>query len=35
MVSALNGVTRVVRIIDTISDEDLQGMLPAPPALAK
>jgi osmotically-inducible protein OsmY len=35
VVSALNGVTRVVRIIDTINEEDLQGMLPAPPDLAK
>jgi len=33
IVSGLNGVTRVVRIMDTISEQDLEGMLPAPPAL--
>ena len=33
IVSALNGVTRVVRIMDTLSEEDLEGMLPAPPTL--
>ena len=33
IVSGLNGVTRVVRIMDTLSKEDLEGMLPAPPAL--
>jgi len=33
IVSGLNGVTRVVRILDTLSEEDLEGMLPAPPTL--
>ena len=33
IVSGLNGVTRVVRILDTISEQDLEGMLPAPPTL--
>lgn len=33
IVSGLNGVTRVVRILDTISEQDLEGMLPAPPNL--
>ncbi len=35
IVSGLNGVTRVVRILDTLSEQDLEGMLPAPPALAQ
>ncbi len=33
IVSGLNGVTRVVRILDTLNEEDLEGMLPAPPTL--
>lgn len=33
IVSALSGVTRVVRVMDTISEQDLEGMLPAPPVL--
>jgi len=33
IVSGLNGVTRVVRIMDTLTEEDLEGMLPAPPTL--
>ena len=35
IVSGLNGVTRVVRIVDVLTEEDLSGMLPAPPALPK
>ena len=35
IVSGLDGVTRVVRMVDVLSEEDLSGMLPAPPALAK
>jgi hypothetical protein len=35
IVSGLNGVTRVVRMVDVLSEEDLSGMLPAPPALPK
>lgn len=33
IVSGLSGVTRVVRVMDTISEQDLEGMLPAPPVL--
>jgi hypothetical protein len=33
VVSGMNGVTRVVRMVDVLSEEDLSGMLPAPPAL--
>jgi osmotically-inducible protein OsmY len=35
IVSGLNGVTRVVRMVDVLTEEDLSGMLPAPPALPK
>jgi len=35
VVSGLSGVTRVVRMVDVLTEEDLSGMLPAPPALAK
>jgi osmotically-inducible protein OsmY len=35
VVSGLSGVTRVVRMVDVLSEEDLSGMLPAPPALPK
>ena len=35
IVSGLSGVTRVVRMVDVLSEEDLSGMLPAPPALPK
>jgi len=35
IVSGLNGVTRVVRVVDVLTEEDLSGMLPAPPALPK
>lgn len=35
VVSGLSGVTRVVRVVDVLSEEDLSGMLPAPPALPK
>ena len=35
IVSGLPGVTRVVRMVDVLSEEDLSGMLPAPPALPK
>ena len=35
IVSGLDGVTRVVRMVDVLSEEDLSGMLPAPPALPK
>ena len=35
IVSRLNGVTRVVRVVDVLTEEDLSGMLPAPPALPK
>jgi osmotically-inducible protein OsmY len=35
IVSGLNGVTRVVRMVDVLTEEDLLGMLPAPPALPK
>jgi hypothetical protein len=35
IVSSLNGVTRVVRIVDVLTEEDLSGMLPAPPVLPK
>ena len=35
IVSGLSGVTRVVRLLDVLTEEDLSGMLPAPPALPK
>ena len=35
IVSGLSGVTRVVRMVDVLSEEDLSGMLPAPPAVPK
>ena len=35
IVSGMPGVTRVVRMVDVLSEEDLSGMLPAPPALPK
>jgi osmotically-inducible protein OsmY len=35
VVSGLSGVSRVVRIVDVLNEEDLSGMLPAPPALPK
>jgi osmotically-inducible protein OsmY len=35
VVSGMPGVTRVVRMVDVLSEEDLSGMLPAPPALPK
>jgi osmotically-inducible protein OsmY len=35
IVSGLGGVTRVVRMVDILTEEDLSGMLPAPPALPK
>jgi osmotically-inducible protein OsmY len=35
IVSGLSGVTRVVRMVDVLTEEDLSGMLPAPPALPK
>ncbi len=35
IVSGLSGVTRVVRMVDVLTEEDLSGMLPAPPVLPK
>ena len=35
IVSGLSGVTRVVRMLDVLTEEDLSGMLPAPPVLPK
>ena len=35
IVSGLSGVTRVVRMVDVLTEEDLSGMLPAPPMLPK
>ena len=35
IVSGLSGVTRVVRMVVVLTEEDLSGMLPAPPALPK
>jgi len=33
IVSSLSGVTRLVRMVDVLTEEDLSGMLPAPPVL--
>jgi osmotically-inducible protein OsmY len=33
VVSSLSGVTRLVRMVDVLTEEDLSGMLPAPPVL--
>ena len=35
IVSGMSGVTRVVRLLDVLTEEDLSGMLPAPPSLPK
>ncbi len=35
IVSGLSGVTRVVRMVDVLTEEDLSGMLPSPPVLPK